>query len=100
MEYIAYKSRWVILFGIFVTTVNRQLAISSFGLRNGDLARYFEATPYQIDVLSVGDSILAILTCLCLSVIGRHAGVRISSLIVGCCSTVGNLLVSIGFITR
>lgn len=100
MAYVAYKIRWVILFGIFVTTANRQMTVSSFGLQNSDLARYFHASPYQIDVLSVGDSIVATLTCLCLSVIGRHVGIRISSLMVGCAATLGNLLVSIGFITR
>lgn len=83
-----------------MTTVNRQMSATAFAVRNNDVARYFDVSPYQIDILSVGDSILGAVTCMCLSVFGRQVAVRKSSLIVGFCLTAGNLLVTVGFLMR
>lgn len=100
MERETYKIRWLLLAGIFISGISRQFSATVFAIANDAVAQYFNVSNYEVDLLSIGDTFIAIIVCLFLSVMGKLVRLRAQSLIVSSCMMIGNILTVIAFTNR
>lgn len=97
---VSYKVRWLLLTGIFIGGFSRQFTATTFAIANDAVSQYFHVTNFQVDVLSIGDIIVAVVVCLLLSVFGKYVHLRAQCLAMISCSAIGNLLTTISFLSR
>lgn len=99
-KHVVYKVRWLLLAGICIGGFNRQFTATAFAIVNDAVSQYFLVTNYQVDILSIGDTVLAVVVCLILSMFGKSIGLRAQCLIAVSFSAIGNLLTAIAFKKR
>ena len=100
MKFKTYKIRWLLLVEVWLIAAGRQFVSTSFAISNDIVAHFFFVTPYQVDLLAIADTILAVFVCLVLSIVGKNVGVRAQCILAASVIALGNLLSSISFLDR
>lgn len=95
-----YKIRWPLLAGISIGAFTRQFTATAFAVENDATSRYFQVTNFEVDILSIGDTFLAVLVCLLLCMFGKYVRLRAQCVIAISCLLVGNLLTAVAFTKR